>query len=335
MPPGFPTNDPSNYIAFGKQSALDTDATTFHFFKHLDGSGFDVDEDSERLREGGDGQQVGISYRTMVKADGNIVALSRKSTAGKLWAAVLGNDSIATAGIASLARHTAFPVASLQYFTIEQRYADVIERNLNCQVTTLTLEGEAGKPWRYTAAFLGGGTVTFRDVASTLTPTRERDKPFFYPNGSYVFDGFASYGGQITKFKIEVSRGVDDAIQTTGLNRADLVPLNFDVNVDATVKYTSKDFYQKVQYTSGSSVPVQYATGSFDISQVQQVETASGLFGSGLQRVVVPLVEWVDATVNKLDPDGKTMYLDVVGMDIKSATSAIFAVTDTADVAAY
>lgn len=335
MPPGFPTNDPNNYIAMGKQSALDTDASTFHFFKHLDGSGFDVEEDTDRIREGGDGQQVALTYRTMVKADGNVVALGRKNTAGRLWAAVLGSDSIATAGVASLARHTAAPVASLPYFTIEQRYADVIERNLNCQITSLTVEAEAGKPWRYTAAFLGGGTVTFRDVASTLTPTRETDKPFFYPNGSYQFDGFASYGREITKWKVEVNRNVDDGIQTTGLNRADLVPLNFDVNVDATVKYTSKDFYHKVQYSSGSSVPVQYATGSIDFAQVAMVMTASGLFASGLHRIVMPLVEWVDATVNKLEPDGQTMYLDIVGMDVKGTTSAIFAITDTNELAAY
>lgn len=335
MPPGFPTNDPNNYLAMAKQSALDTDGTTFHFFKHLDGSGFDVEEDTDRVREGGDGQEVALTYRTMVKGDGNIVALNRSNTAGRLWAAVLGGDSIATAGVASLARHTSFPQSSLPYFTVEQRYADVIERSLNNQITTLSVEGEAGKPWRLTAAFLNGGTITFRDVASTLTPARQNDKPVFYPGGSYQFDGFASYGQDVTKWKVEVTRGVDDGIQTTGLNRADLVPLNFDVNVDATVKYTSKDFYRRVQYTAGSNVPVQLPTGSIDFAQLSMIQTASGVFASALSRIVVPLLEWVDAKVNKLDPDGKTMYLDVVGMNVKGTTSAIFAVNDTNELAAY
>lgn len=333
--PGFPTNDPNNYIAFGKQTALDTDATTFHFCKHLDGSGWDIDEDTDRIREGGDGQFVGLSYRTMVRSDGNVVALARSNTAGRLWAAVLGSDAIATAGVPSLARHTALPVSSMQYFTFEQRAADTLERTLNCQITTLTVEGEAGKPWKYTAAFLSGGTVTFRDVASTLTPVRAGDKPYFYPNGSYVFDGFASYSTDVTKWKIEVTRGVDDGIQTTGLNRADLVPLNFDVNIDATVKYTSKDFYRKVQFGGGSNVPVLLATGSFDVAQYQQVLTASGFPASSLHRIVVPLVEWLDAKVNRLDPDGKTMYLDVVGANISNPTSAVFAVTDTNEISAY
>jgi hypothetical protein len=333
--PGFPTNDPNNYIAFGKQSALDTDATTFHFCKHLDGSGWDIDDDTDRIREGGDGQIVGLSYRTIVRADGNLVALARSNTAGRLWAAVLGSDSIASAPVASLARHTAAPVASLPYFTFEQRAADTLERSLNNQFTTLTVEGEAGKPWKYTAAFLNGGTVTFRDVASTLTPTRDSSRPYFYPNGSYLFDGFASYGADITKWKIEVTRGVDDGIQTTGLNRADLVPLNFDVNIDATIKYTSKDFYKRIQFSGGSSIPVQLPTGSFDVSQVTTVQTASGFFASSLHRIVVPMLEWLDGKVNRLDPDGKTMYLDVVGANIVGPTSAIFAVTDTNELSAY
>jgi hypothetical protein len=253
--PGLPTNDPNNYFALGKQTALDTDAATFFFFRHLDGTGWETEQESDRVREGGDGQVVGLTYRTMVKADGNILSNGRANTAARLWHAIAGSDTIASAGVPSLARHTAIPVASLPYYTMEQRYGGIIERSLNNQVTTLTVEGEPGKPWKYTAAFLNGGTVTFRAIASTLTPTRESGvgKPHMYPNGSYIVDGFASYATDLTKIRIEVTRGVDDAIQTTGLNRADLVPQNMDVNVDATVKFTSPDFYQKAQFSGGSN----------------------------------------------------------------------------------
>lgn len=335
--PGLPTNDPLNYFAFGKQTALDTDATTFTFLRHLDGTGWETEQESDRIREGGDGQEVGLSYRTMVKGDGNAVVLARTSVAGKLWAAVLGSDSIATAGAASLARHTAVPVASLPYFTMEQRFGGIIERGLNNQVTGLTLEGEPGKPWKYTAAFLNGGTITFRAIASTLTPTRESGigKPHFYPNGSYVLDGFASYATDLTKVRIEVTRGVDDGIQTTGLNRADLVPLNFDVNVDVTVKFTSPDFYQKAQYTGGSNIPQLFATGSLDITTYTQAPITGSQTASAMMRVVVPVLEWIDAKVNKLDPDGKTMYLDLAGANIRNSTVAIFAINDAPDIAAY
>ena len=336
MPPGLPTNDPNNYFAFGKQSAIDTDATTFHFFKHLDGTGFEVESESERIREGGDGQFVALSYRTMVKADGALNVLHRPNTGAKLWAWTLGGDTIASAAVPSLARHSSFPQASMPYITAEQRYGGIIERSLNNQITTLTVEAESGKPWRTTANFVNGGTVTFRDVASTLTPTREAGKPVMMPLGSYIFDGFASYAREVTKWKVEVSRNVDDAIQTTGLNRADLVPLNFDVNVDATVKYTSAAFYQKVNMSGGSQVPVEYATGMIDFAQIVQAPVTSTVTASGVQRITVPLLEWVEGKVNKLDPDGKTMWLDVVGMNIQgSGTHAIYAQHDTNDVAAY
>lgn len=331
--PGKPTNDPNNYFAFGKQTVKGTDASSFFFTRHLDGTGYDVDTDVESVREGGDGQEVGLRYRTMVKADPNLVTLNRQQVAGRLWAGVLGADSIASAGVPSLARHTAVPQASLPYFTTEQRQGDLIERVSDAVWTSLTLEGEAGKPWRLSAAAVGGGTVTIRDVGSTLTPSRETGRPAFYPGGSYVFDAGASYATDVTKFKVEVNRNVDDAIQTTGLSRDDVVPLNFDVNVDATIKYTSRDFYKKVQYTGGSVPISDLATGSLDLVQYAQAGTMAA---SALARVVIPLLEWTDAKVNKLDPDGKTVYLDVVGQSIRGHSSgAIYAINDNQEIAAY
>lgn len=334
--PGRPTNDPLDYFAFGKQSAKDTDATTFAFPKHLDGSGFEVDQDSERIHEGGDGQEIGLSYRTMVKADPQLLNLCRPAITAREFAHVLGGESLGSAAVASLARHTLFPTASLPYGTAEQRSGDVIERVSNNVVTGLTLDGEAGKPWQITAQLLSAGTVTLREAGSALTPSREFGKPFFYPNGSYLVDGFASYAQLLTKVKVEVNRGVDDGIQTTGLSREDVVPLTLDVNVDATVKVTSRDFYRKVQYTpTGSTIPVEFATGSLDLAQHQLAYVNGSITATALFRVVCPLLEWIDAKLNKLDPDGKTVYLDVIGASVKGATSAIFAVVDTPDITGY
>jgi hypothetical protein len=331
--PGKPTNDPNNYFAFGKQTAKGTDASTFFFTRHLDGSGYDVDSEVESVREGGDGQEVGLRYRTMVKADPQLVSLSRQQVAARLWAGVLGVDTIASAGVPSLARHTAAPAASLPYFTVEQRNGDLIERVSDAVWTSLTVEGEAGKPWRLTAAGVGGGTVSIRDAGSTLTPSRETGRPAFYPGGSYTFDAGASYATDVTKWKVEVNRNVDDAIQTTGISRDDVVPLNFDVSVDATIKYTSRDFYKKVQFTGGSVPLSELATGSLDLAQIVQAGTMAA---SALSRIVVPLLEWTDAKVNKLDPDGKTVYLDVVGQSLKGhASGAIYAVNDNQEIAAY
>src|SRR5512144_2205945 len=100
--PGQSTNQPGNYIAVGLQPSKDTEATTFYFLRHLDGSGFDIDIDEERIREGGDGQEIGTSWRRLVKADGNLVANARPDWAGVALKGVLGGATLTgTAGVST------------------------------------------------------------------------------------------------------------------------------------------------------------------------------------------------------------------------------------------
>lgn len=334
--PGRPTNDPNDYFAFGFQVAKDTEIAPTVFPKHLDGSGWENDPDSERVKEGGDGQETALSYKTLVKADPTLSVLARPKILAQLMAAVSGDDNIASAAVASLARHTSTLVGSLPYLTGEQRYGDVVERQTNIVVTEVTVEGEAGKPWTVSAQMLGAGTISLREAGSALTPTREFGKPAFYPNGSYVLDGFASYGTSLTKWKFTCTRSVDDGIQTTGLAREDAIPLAIDGSFDATIKVTSRDFYRKVQYTpTGSQIPVEYATGSVDLTQLVQVPITGSQSAQGVMRLVFPLIEWNDAKMNKLDADGQTVYMDVVGMTIKGATVAWYSQIDVGDTAAY
>lgn len=330
--PGKPTNDPVNYFAMGKQSAKGTVASAFYFLKHLDGSGFEVEKEIQREREGGDGQEVGLTYVSMVKADGAMMSNARPNMVARLYGAGLGGVAQSSAAVASLARFTFFPVASLPYFTFEQRFSDEIERIHDSVVTGVTLEAEAGRPWKVSAQFLSGASITDRDVASALTVTRDVGKPHFFPGGSYVFDGGASYAADVTKIKAEISRGVDDGIQTTGLGRDDIIPMAFDVTVDATIKYTSRDFYKKVTYNGGSNLQQDLPTGSIDLVTLQQVAVNASVFATGMMRTVMPVMEWTDVKVNKLDPDGKTVYLDLVGMNKTGATSSFYAVIDTTEI---
>lgn len=335
LQPGKATNDPNAYLAFAKQSAKGTEGTTFHFVKQMDGSAFEVDRDIERVREGGDGQEVGFSYVKMVKADGDLGANARPRITGQIFAAVNGADAVSSAAVPSLARHTSSNTASLPYFTFEERWSDEIERMVDGVWTGFELEGEAGKPWTLKANYISGGSVYQRDVASTLTPTRESGKPYMYPFGSYIFDGGASYAADFTKIKMAVKRSVDDGIQTTGLGRDDVIPLAYDVDVEGTLKYTSRAFYQKIKYNGGSVVISDLATGSVDLAQHQLIQIASGVVATGLMRAVAPNIEWLDAKVNKLDPDGKTVYLDVVGASVKGSTYAFWSVVDNTDLSAY
>src|SRR6185437_2989011 len=344
MPFAQVTNNPANYVAVGKQAAKDTEATTFYFLKQLNGSGFQLTWNVTGEREGGSGQEVTLRYKDKIKADGQLNANARYGWAARSLAWILGSETVASqaAGATSVQAHTAVLVGSAPYLTVEQRYADEIERADNCMLTTVSIEGQAGKPIKFNANFMVGGTVFQRDVSSALTPVRETSRPFFFPYGSYTFEGLASYSNKITKFKIEIQRHVDDAIQTTGLNNEDVTPLNFDASLDATIVYETRDFYQKIAYTGGSQISPDFATGSFQLNVLTPGAAIPGAYNPGvatgyLMNVTLPFLQYVDGKVNKLDPDGKTMYLDVVMNTLGGvvASSSVFSTIYTDDTAAY
>lgn len=332
---GRPTNEPSNYIALGKQASKDSEASTFYFFKHLDGSGFEVESQTEAVREGGDGQEVGFVHKTAINADGAIVANARPEAAGRLLAAVLGADSVAAAsgnasGIAQV--HTIVPTSQLPYLTVEQRWADVVERVGNAQVTELSIEGEAGRAIRLTANFMGGGTPYSRPLASALTPTREAGQPFFYPGASVVLDATAA---KMTKWKTTIRRNLDGDIRTTSLHREDVVGLNFDTDFEGTLKYESRELYERAQAYASGGGPIDpnalgLATTAFSIYTEYGGGTAMRFF-----QVDQPLITITGARVNKLDPDGKTMYLDITGMGVRGATHQVIGRVQTASGGAF
>lgn len=312
---GFSTNQPSDYFALGVQSAKDTEATSFVFPKHLDGTAIDISEDVTSEREGGDGQEVGFRYKTMIKADGQLNANARSEILDIGLAAVLGRTAttINSAGATGLQRRRYASNPTLPFLTVEQRFADQIERTTNNKVTSLEVQGEAGKPIKLSFGLVSGGTPYRRNVASALTPVRETQEPVFFPRGSYVIDGAGTT--KITKFSIKAARGLDDSIQTTELFREDLVELNADYDLDFTLKYEDKAFYDKVKYGGGSMVPLALATGSF------KAFMANAAAPNSVDRreltLDFPLVHYAGVKVNKLDPDGKTVYLDVAAMSIK------------------
>lgn len=333
--PGRATNEDSNYFAFGKQTAKGTEATTFYFLKHLDGTGLNLEESVSSEHEGGDAQEIGLRYKDAISMDGAAMVNARPEVAARLFAYALGADTTSAppAGASGVANtHNSAPTAlgsAAAYLTVEQKWADVIERVSDAQVTQLTVEGEAGRPIKLSADVVGGGTPYRRNAAaSSLTPTRESGQPFFYPAGSYAIDGAGNT--KITKFRAVVRRGVDDNIRTTQLFREDVVALTFETDLEFTLKYEDNALYDKIHYGSGTVVPIDLATGAF---------SAYTTFGSGTNvrsmRVAFPVFQYTGARVNKLDPDGKTVYIDVTAAGIKGATHSVFTEVVTASQAAF
>jgi hypothetical protein len=314
-----PTNEPSNYIAFAKQANKDTEGSTFYFLKHLDGSGFDTTPAVQNVREGGSGQDIGFNYKQSEKTSGQLIGYSRPEYTGRSLQGLLGADAASAVASGVFNYHRQAPTSVLSYFTVEQRAADMLERVDACKFSEVDIEYTAGEPVKVSANFAAGGTYAFRDVASALTPSRETPRPHFYSNRpSITVDGVASYI-QMTKAKLSWKRALDDSIQTTALTMDDIVELTADYDVDFTLKYVDKTMYQKIVAGGGSVVPFDLATGAFDIYVPGAPDTPS--LGVGAH---MPLLNYVGAKVNRLDPDGKTVYLDISGQAIVSATDTVF-----------
>lgn len=317
---GWSSNRPTDYFALGIQSAVNVEATTFRFPKHLTGSGFDMIPDVGEEREGGGGQEVALVYKKLIKADGNLVANGRG--VGALYAlidGVLGLTATTFASAADVAtgcqRVRMVPAATLPYFTFEQRFSDEVERVTNAKVNQLTIEGGAGLPLKISGGFAGGGTVFQRDIGSALTPVYEGGDPIYFPRGSYVITGAPASGAKMTKFKITAMRHLDEAIQTTDLYRDDLVELQADYTLDLTLKYEDRGFYQQVQYAGGSTVPIPVGSLSFLGYSTNGQATGATAFRALTAGMANLLTK--SAKVNKLEPDGKTVYIDVACTSVK------------------
>jgi hypothetical protein len=326
--PGKPTNEPANYFAFGVQSAVNVEATTFYFTKHLNGSGFAVDNDVKAERIGGGGREIGLIYKTKVTADGSLVTYGWPDGTGRLLAAALGEDEttvlVATSNAAEelVKHHISSGSATLPYLTMDQTWADETERTTNCLISELKIEGEQGEPLKFTAPFISGGSVTVR--ASALTPAREAGTPFMYPGASAAVQVYTAAAGgkatssELTKFSVTVKNTLDETIQTLALTRTDVVWETVDFNVDGTLKYTDHNIWNQVNYAGGSQVNIALATGSFDFFAAQSSSASESI------HINLGVLQFASVKVNKLDPDGKTMLLDFTAMTQAGPSDAIW-----------
>jgi hypothetical protein len=323
---GWSSNRPTDYFAVAVQSAKDTEGTTFRFPKHLTGSGFELVPDVASEREGGGGQEIGLSYKKMIKADGNIIANLRG--VGPLYA-ILDSVMGLTATTLSVVSETdvaspanlkvrMVPAATLPYLTIEQRYSDQVERVSNAKCNQVTIDGAAGLPLKITAAFSGAGTVYQRDIASALTTTYDTSDPVYFPRGSYVITGLTASGAKLTKFKTTIMRHLDEAVQTTELYRDDLIELIADYNFDCTLKYEDRLLYAGVQFGGGSVVPIPLASLNF-MAYCNNGIPSGANGGTPIRAIKIGHnnLQAISAKVNKLEPDGKTVYIDLACTSIK------------------
>jgi hypothetical protein len=309
----FSSNDPRNYLAIGKQSAKGTEATSFKFVRYLSG-GVNVAQESESIYTGGDGQDVGLVYKARVRPDGEFDTYAWPDQFAYLSAYAMGSGvTPASVSDVEVATHIYTPNATIPYLTVEQAFGggNAIDRVSDAIFSGLTIEGEAGMPWRISVPFVGGGTLYYRDgAASALTSVIESGDPAMFAGGAVLIDAATSL--DVRKFTYAFERNVDGDLFTNQMFRREVVPLTRGLTVNMEVVYQDPDLYKKVFYGAGSVVPFNLATGAF---HAERTLTASQLLA-----VDVPNLRYMGVELNRLEPDGQTLIYNVSAQAVKAGT---------------
>lgn len=310
------TADPAAFAGLGIQSALGTPQTAaakFRFSKYLAGTNVALDQTVEDLREGGDGLDFGYSYKSGIKAAGQLVFNMRPEFLGQLLAILPGGatwDGGSAPAIHTMhTGHASHPYGTLQVghpaTSIVGFYGDV-------RFTGLTLAYEAGKPILVTAPFTA---MTIGASSTVLTPTYYADDPFlFYNTPTYLLDGASAPG--FTGFTVDFALGVEE-LMSAAITLDDIVVQNRDTNVTVTRRYENPTLWKKVYYSGGVAPSTNVATGALDLSNA---------YGAGANlrqfRTIVPLMSYRSNVLTELDPDGKTVMETISAKALKGATSA-------------
>lgn len=332
--PGHSTSEITNYFAWAVQKGKDEAGSTFYFSKHLNGSGFESESTTSNERIGGSGKEIGLVYKTTVKADGSLMTYAWPDGLGRILTTALGNDAAsqliaATKGASQgLHYHLITPnSATLPYITFKQQWAEEVEQVTNGIWSEVKLDGEHEKPLKVAGQFITGGTPqVLTGAGASATITRESGEPFMIPGASAFWSWSASTGGgegtsnQITKWSLGIKNGLDDAIRTLSLFREDVVWNTVDFNLDGTIKYVNTEAWNAIHYGGGTQVPITVPTGAFGFYSPQ---VSQG--GSVSVYINMPYLIIGNAKVNKLDPDGKTMYMDFTAFTQTGATNSVWA----------
>jgi len=309
---GYSSADPANYLAFAKQANEATEATTgFKFLKYLGDSGMSLETTTESVYEGGDGQDQGLHYKSKVKPDGQAQVFARPDSFAFLSAWALGSG-VTPPSTALVASHVYTPNATIPALTMEQAWGggNQIERVLNTVITGFQVEAEAGMPWRVTVPFIGGGTPYVRNATQILSPTLESGDPAMFAGGAYVITGATSL--DVTRWSYNFTRNVDEDLHTNTVFRRKVIPLSRSVELSMQLIWQDQALWKQIDYGASPFVTEALASGAF---HAERQLTASQLIA-----IDVPALKWTNVEVNRLEPDGQTVVLDLSAKGVKGST---------------
>lgn len=304
-----------------------TTVAQLRFAKYMSGTRFGVEPEVTFLREGGDGQDFGYSFKNRQKSSGQLVFNARPEILGQLLQLLPGGAT--WDGGSAPALHTFHSGhASYPWSTIVTQHpgSDIGHLLSDVRFTGITFEYESGQPVKITAPFiaLSHGASIGAFTASYDT----REEPFLYHHSpTFVLD--SSGDTAISRVMIEHTFNVEE-LQAQSVELDDAVVQNKDTTIEITRRYEDATLWKKVAMGAGVSPTISVPTSSLRVNQQY--------FSGGSIRQLdmnAKLIAWETADIGELNPDGVTVNDVYAGKILKGATHAIFAQLKNLHASAY
>jgi len=252
----------NNAVLTFTSSAPATAATKAPF----SGGGIMPTRETANLSETDSSRDMGLTYLVRTGAEGTIEAYARDSYAHVLLTAGIGTDTVS--GTNPNFTHTITPSSGLPYFTFWRNQDNVLyEQFTDCQVSELTVKGEAGAPLTISASIMGL-TPSRSATEPTNTSSVSVDTSAVYnfndlsgTGASVAFGGTASTTtGQVTggtasrlvrSFELSVNNNVNIQ-QTDSIVPYDLVAAQREVNLSFDIVLENLNDYNSFFYGSAT-----------------------------------------------------------------------------------
>jgi len=325
MPSYFPSN--LGFLGVASQGAQKTTAkTTMKLYIPYLSEGFAPEIEEEIFVEGGNGKYMKAAAKTKHQEKVAFSTYLRPKVSAYMFAALLGKDTVTGGAVTTPYTHTVtvkttdLTTTPMQkWLTFDKKFNSTnLARIRSAKISSITLEGEAGKPVKMTVE----GTGLSGAIRTTVsTDTYETENPFSFYNGVYMVNASTTTNFDIASFNIKITAKNDEALQTVDLTRRDII--NHEVQVDVTIglKYTDLTMYKKANYGGGSAVTSDFSDGSVYLNMN---------YGSGASRrkfqMQIPKVH-VKPHAIQLDPKVKTMEQPYSGIGFKLPTTDLVTVT--------
>lgn len=327
----FSSADPAAFVGLAMQTGLgvpNVTAVKYRYIKYITGNSFSPEMEVVDLREGGDGLDYGSTYKKMQKVSGQLVANARPETLGQVLLMAMGGYAAGASAAGGPYQHTYMTGhASFPYATIQAAHpaTSLVNQFSDVKFTGLTLEGQSGEPWKWTAPWTG----IRQDANPTiLTPTYiAEDFLLFHQNPTYMVDG--ALATTLNSFKIDLKLGVDE-LQSQAVNLDEILVMNRDIDVEFTRRFEDPTLWKKIWLGGGTVPTVSVATGSFSAFVSYGTTTARRS-----AELIVPVISYRGNVLTELDPDGKTIYETVSGQALKGATHSLIARVETGHASVY